>query len=58
MSRINFRRGIAVLVLGMVLGAPLASSAAPRAWLWAFLARAWAKNGCHVDPNGRCAPGQ
>jgi hypothetical protein len=59
MSRINFRRGIAVLVVLGVLGAPLAASAAPAplAWLWTFLARVWAKNGCHVDPNGRCLDG-
>lgn len=62
MSLVNFRRGIAVLVLGVVLGAPLVSSAEPRAagWstgLWAFLARAWAKNGCRIDPNGRCLDG-
>lgn len=41
MSRINFRRGIAVLVLGMSLGTP-------------FMAL---ENGCRVDPNGLCAPG-
>jgi hypothetical protein len=73
MSRINFRRGTAVLVLGLVLGTPLMSWAAPRAagWrtgipeaspaplarLWTFLAGAWAKNGCRVDPDGRCLDG-
>lgn len=24
--------------------------------LWSFLASAWSKNGCNVDPNGRCLP--
>jgi hypothetical protein len=73
MSHLNFRRGTAVLVLGLVLGTPLVSWAAPRptgrhagileagpaplAWLWSFLARVWEKNGCRVDPNGRCLDG-
>lgn len=73
MSRINFHHGIAVLILGVVLGTPLVSSGAPRtegwhagvlaagpaplAQLWSFLARLWAKNGCRVDPNGDCLDG-
>ncbi|HEV7503848.1 MAG TPA: hypothetical protein VGS07_02950 [Thermoanaerobaculia bacterium] len=24
---------------------------------WSFLTSLWAKNGCEVDPNGRCLPG-
>src|SRR6266849_7062028 len=24
---------------------------------WNLLAALWAKEGCHIDPNGRCAPG-
>jgi hypothetical protein len=24
---------------------------------WSFLTSLWAKNGCQVDPNGRCLPG-
>ena len=73
MRRINFRRGTAVLVLSVVLGTPLVSWAAPRptdrpaglleaglapfARLLSFLARVWEKNGCRVDPNGRCLDG-
>jgi hypothetical protein len=32
------------------------SAAAPEslAWLWSLLARVWAKEGCRIDPNGRC----
>ncbi|MGH7483976.1 MAG: hypothetical protein ACREMY_00045 [bacterium] len=26
------------------------------AGFWSFLTRLWAKNGCEVDPNGRCLP--
>lgn len=25
--------------------------------LWSFLASLWSKNGCQVDPQGRCVPG-
>ncbi|HEV2854119.1 MAG TPA: hypothetical protein VHC97_15100 [Thermoanaerobaculia bacterium] len=42
-------RGFAVLVLAGILGTPLDS--------WTFLARAWEKNGCSVDPFGRCLDG-
>jgi hypothetical protein len=58
-----------LLLLAAVLAVPSASfagSESPRTWkivapaapdvlnrLWSFLAR---KNGCQVDPNGRCLP--
>jgi hypothetical protein len=65
----NFRQSVVALVLVALLGAPLASSAAPRragllgersvssglfTWLWEFLGGSWAKNGCRIDPDGRC----
>ncbi|HEV2855616.1 MAG TPA: hypothetical protein VHC97_22705 [Thermoanaerobaculia bacterium] len=70
MSRNIFRRLVAVFVLFVVLGTPLASWAgpaaqrsetrlagpAPLAWFWSFLARVWTKAGCRIDPNGQCLP--
>lgn len=69
----TFRRLIAVFALGALLGMPLASVAGPRvpaqrieaqeialepfARLWSFLTRVWAKEGCHIDPYGRCLEG-
>lgn len=66
----NFRQSVIALVLVALLGAPLTSAAAPRvgirpfhaqdayseavAWLWSFVARRWSKEGCRIDPNGRC----
>ena len=29
----------------------------PLTWLWSLLERAWEKDGCLIDPNGRCLPG-
>jgi hypothetical protein len=70
MARFVFRRMVTVLALIAILGMPLTSLAAPRsvsgrsetrsvvpapfAWLWSFLGRAWTKEGCHIDPYGRC----
>lgn len=68
MSRNVFRRLVAVFVLFVCLGTPLVSWAgpaaqrsearlagpAPLAWFWSFLARAWTKEGCRIDPDGRC----
>ena len=37
----------------------VASQAAPADLLdrlWSFLANAWRKSGCYIDPSGRCAP--
>ena len=53
--------------LTALLGAPLASEAAPRAgaagraaasfdWLWRVLAQVWEKEGCRIDPDGLCVP--
>ena len=68
---LSIRRKTLLLLLAAVLAVPSASfagsaSESPRAWkivepaaadvfgrLWNFLAR---KNGCQVDPNGRCLP--
>ncbi|HKI02636.1 MAG TPA: hypothetical protein VKK31_11710 [Thermoanaerobaculia bacterium] len=69
MASTTFRRLVAVFVLGAFLGMPLASVAGPRvarrsesqeislepfARLWSFLTRVWAKEGCRIDPSGRC----
>ncbi len=69
MSNRNFRQSVVALVLVALLGAPLTSSAAPRragllgersvssglfTWLWESLGGVWAKNGCRIDPDGRC----
>lgn len=65
MSRL-IRLLVAAFTLTLLLGAPLASEAAPRAgaagrdtaplsWFWSFLAQAWEKAGCSIDPDGRCA---
>ena len=28
----------------------------PLTWLWSLLERAWEKEGCSIDPYGRCLP--
>ncbi|HWM92757.1 MAG TPA: hypothetical protein VN493_18480 [Thermoanaerobaculia bacterium] len=28
----------------------------PLSRLWSFLTSIWSETGCHIDPNGRCAP--
>ncbi|HSK76448.1 MAG TPA: hypothetical protein VLQ45_08305 [Thermoanaerobaculia bacterium] len=61
MSR-STRLLVVAFTLVTLLGAPLASEAAPRgtgrsfSWLWSFLAQAWEKEGCRIDPDGLCAP--
>ena len=70
MSNRNFRQSVVALVLVALLGAPLTASAAPRraagllgeravssglfTWLWEFLGGSWSKEGCMIDPFGRC----
>jgi hypothetical protein len=70
MTSSTFRRLIAVVALGIVLGMPLTSMAglraaaprsesqeitpAPLGWFWALLTRNWTKEGCLIDPFGRC----
>ncbi len=70
MSHNAFRRLVIVVALFAFLGTPLASLAAPRAtagrtesrldelspltWLWSLLERVWEKEGCSIDPFGRC----
>jgi hypothetical protein len=60
-----FSRKVVVLVLFAILALPLASAAEPRQEasvsslferLWSFLTSAWSESGCHIDPNGNCAP--
>jgi hypothetical protein len=69
MPRIPLARRIVVLLLIVAVAAPLAAApihrsdpvrlevAAPLASLWGWLAQVWAKNGCMIDPGGRCLPG-
>ncbi|MEA2604195.1 MAG: hypothetical protein QOF89_5187 [Acidobacteriota bacterium] len=69
MSRIPLARRAVILLLILAVAAPLAAApvqrsgqvrfeaATPLASLWSWLARAWAKNGCLIDPHGRCLPG-
>lgn len=57
---------VVAFTLIALLGAPLASEAAPLRgagrvtasldWLWRALAQVWEKEGCSLDPFGRCAP--
>jgi hypothetical protein len=70
MSRSLVRRLIAVLALSALLGSPATSLAGPRpaarhsrtqaaaqaplSWLWNALVSVWEKEGCHIDPYGRC----
>ena len=69
MSRIPLARRAVILLLILAVATPLAAApvqrsdqvrfeaAAPLASLWSWLANAWTKNGCLIDPNGRCLPG-
>ena len=64
----NFRQSVIALALVALLGAPLTSAAAPRnggfrlqdsysdvvAWRWSVINERWSKNGCSIDPFGRC----
>jgi hypothetical protein len=63
MVRSLLRRALPLLVLCLLLAAPGISTAAPRAqspagdllgWLRGALVSLWSKNGCQLDPNGRC----
>ncbi|MFL6202326.1 MAG: hypothetical protein ACJ76J_24420 [Thermoanaerobaculia bacterium] len=72
MQNASFRRNVFLLLLLAVLAAPWASAAAgldadrpaeaaasPLDLLgrfWTFLRSAWSETGCHLDPDGRCAP--
>jgi hypothetical protein len=74
MSSSTLRRLIVVLALGAFLGAPATSSAGsslasrhplkpaavqqPLSRLWNALMGPWEKEGCRIDPNGRCLAGQ
>lgn len=72
MRRSSLRRSVFLLLLVTVLAVPWASAtespAADRPWeaaasplnllgrVWSFLQSAWAESGCHIDPDGLCAP--
>lgn len=74
MTSSTFRRLIAVVALGVFLGMPLTSMAgshaaaprsesreitpAPLGWLWGLLTGKWTKEGCTIDPYGRCLSSQ
>jgi hypothetical protein len=70
MQNASCRRTVFLVLLLTVLAVPWAS-AAPRLdadrpaaasalglldRVWAFLKSAWSETGCHLDPDGRCAP--
>jgi hypothetical protein len=69
MSRIPLARRAVILLLILAVAAPLVAApvhrsdqvrfdaAAPLASLWSWLTHAWTKNGCLIDPSGRCLPG-
>jgi hypothetical protein len=70
MSKPIVRRLVVVLALSALLGSPATSLARPRpaarhswtqaaaqaplSWLWNALVSVWEKEGCRIDPNGRC----
>lgn len=70
MASASFRHKTVLLLLVAVLAAPWASAAAqsgPAATSapasldlfstsWRFLTHLWSKEGCRIDPNGRCLP--
>jgi len=68
MSRIPLARSVVVLLLILSVAAPLAAApihrsdpvrfeaTAPLVRLWSWLSQVWAKNGCGLDPSGRCLP--
>ncbi|HSS51509.1 MAG TPA: hypothetical protein VLX28_21405 [Thermoanaerobaculia bacterium] len=70
MASAAFRRKTVLLLLVAVLAAPWASAAAqsgPAAisasapldlfsYAWRFLTHLWSKEGCRIDPDGRCTP--
>lgn len=68
MSRIPLARRAVALLIILAVAAPLAAApihrsgparfeaATPFASLWIWLSHIWAKNGCMIDPWGRCLP--
>ena len=69
MIRFNLSRAAALLVLCALLATPLAAAPKFRSestittaegdlfgWLQGALSWIWSKNGCQVDPYGRCEP--
>lgn len=72
MASSSFRRKTAVLLLAAVLVFPLAASAGPRpprapevsastlldlvGRVWGFFTGHREKEGCYIDPDGRCVP--
>lgn len=67
MSSRPFSRKVVVLVLFAILALPWVSAAGPRQEevrpaasfferVWSFLTSLWSESGCHIDPNGVCAP--
>lgn len=69
MSRTPSSRRVIGLLLILAVAAPLTAApihssdpvrfeaTAPLASLWGWLSHVWAKNGCMIDPNGRCSLG-
>jgi hypothetical protein len=68
MTRIPLAFRVVALLLVLVVATPWAAAAAPTdhgrfdiatplVRLWSWLAHVWAKNGCMIDPGGRCLPG-
>jgi len=69
MSRIALARSVVVLLLILAVAAPLTAApiqhsgaarfetTGPLASLWSWLSHVWAKNGCMIDPSGRCLSG-
>jgi len=73
MPRIPLILRVVALLLVLTVTVPLAAAAAhqsshrsddsgfdaaaPIARLWSWLTAVWEKNGCMIDPNGRCLPG-
>jgi hypothetical protein len=69
MPRIPWVRRVVVLLLIVAVAVPLAAApihrsdpvrlegTGPLASLWTWLSQVWTKNGCAIDPGGRCLPG-
>ena len=70
MPRIPLTLRIGILLLALSIATPWPTAAAPRGraergrsaavsplhQLWSWLAHAWEKNGCMIDPHGGCLP--